>query len=187
MWLFIPHFMLFLFPPLMLTLATGALWLLTWRVPGSLLGRGLFAALLGSWLWVQLVGLQLYYRYPPHGNDGLRELAAQLGQAAPGDPVLVTPPALEVTLRQYYSGPIHGLPSDFDLRAIYLPYEPARWNRESLAALDAQASGHPRFWLVYLPPDKNDQGAFLRAVRARYHQDLSRTYKYATLYRFSAR
>ena len=164
----------------MLTLAAGALWLLTWRLPG----RALFAALLGLWLWVQLAGLQFYYRYPPHGNDGLRELAAQLRQAAPGDPVLVTPPALEVTLRQYYAGAIHGLPSDFDLRAIYLPYEPARWNRESLAALEAQVSGHSRFWLVYLP-DLDDQGVFLGTVQARYRQDLSRTYKYATLYRFS--
>jgi 4-amino-4-deoxy-L-arabinose transferase-like glycosyltransferase len=180
LWLFVPHFLLFLFPALMLVLASGALWLLGWGLPG----RVLFGVVLALWLWVQLAGLQYYYRNPPHGNDGLRELAAQLRHAAPGDLVLVTPPLLTAALEQYYPGTIHGLPSDFDLRALYLPYDPASWTRQSLDALMAQAPGHAHLWLVYRP-EQDAQGALLRAAQGRFHQELSTSYGFATLYRFS--
>jgi hypothetical protein len=138
------------------------------------------------WLAVQAAGVVWYNRYPPHGADGLRELAATLrAESRPGEVAFVTPPALDPTLRQYYPGPIRGLPSDFNLWRIYIPYEPGRWNAESLAALEA-AGPHTRFWLVYLP-QLDAEGAFLAEVRRRYREVRQESYPYATLYLFAQR
>jgi hypothetical protein len=134
---------------------------------------------------VQVWGLWLYYQYPPHGADGLRELAAALreGNAEGSDPVLVTPPVLAVTLGQYYPGSMRGVPEDFDLRVVYSPYDPKSWNEEALAALEALVEGHERFWLVYRP-DLDEGGNFLRTVKARYHQTFHEHYEYADVYSF---
>ena len=43
--------------------------------------RSLPLALLVGWIAVQATGLGLYNRNPPHGADGLREVAATLRQA----------------------------------------------------------------------------------------------------------
>ena len=130
-------------------------------------------------------GLALYYRDPPHGADGARELAAVLRQDARRDDlVLVTPPALMPTVQQYYAGPLRGLPSDFDLRAVYLPYDPARWNADSLAVTTAALPGHPRAWLVYRP-ELDAGGSFLATLQARYRQVDHRPYPFADLYLFA--
>ena len=203
LWLFVPHFMLFLLPALMLVLACA---LREPERPGTeaagyehnahLAGRGPGGAsrviwwgargALAVWLVAQLWGLWLFYQYPPHGADGLRQLAATLREGNPdgGDPVLVTPPVLAVTLRQYYPGPLRGLPSDFDLRVVYSRYDPVEWNRRALAALETLTAGHDRFWLVYRP-DLDGGGNFLRAVLARYSPTLHERYEYADLYQFS--
>ncbi|HUS14997.1 MAG TPA: glycosyltransferase family 39 protein, partial [Chloroflexia bacterium] len=100
LWLFVPHFMLFLLPALCVILAAGA-----WAVvPGLLVAtraaRPVVPALLGTalllvWLGAQAWGLVLYHRYPPHGADGLRELAAQLHrERAAAEPVLIMPAVL---------------------------------------------------------------------------------------------
>src|SRR5205085_1175088 len=105
LWLFVSHFMLFLLPSLMVLLAAGALSALNWRSAG----KALVLVVLGLWLGVQLAGLALYYRHPPHGAGGLRELASVMRvRGGPADIVLVTPPALSVTLQQYYPGRVYG-------------------------------------------------------------------------------
>ena len=42
-------------------------------------------------------------------------------------------------------------PSDFDLREVYLPYDPGQWNADSLKKLEAEVAGHSSFWLLYRP------------------------------------
>jgi hypothetical protein len=133
----------------------------------------------------QVWGLAGYYRDPPHGADGARELAAVLRQdARPTDLVLVTPPALMPTVQQYYAGPLRGLPSDFDLHAVYLPYDPARWNADSLAVTTAALPGHRRAWLVYRP-ELDAGGSFLATLQTRYRQLDHRPYPFADLYLFA--
>jgi hypothetical protein len=137
------------------------------------------------WMAAQVWGLALYYREPPHGADGARELAAVLRQdARPDDLVLVTPPILTPTVRQYYAGPLRGLPSDFDLRAVYLPYDPARWNADSLAVTTAALPGHARAWLVYRP-ELDAGGSFLATLQTHYRQLDHRPYPFADLYLFA--
>jgi len=187
LWLFIPHFMLFLLPALFVLLAAG------WELKGYRLRPSFFSfalrlssfvLLLGLWLLAQLWGLTLYYRYPPHGADGLRELAGTLrAKATPGDAVFVTPPVLTPTLRQYYAGPLRGLPVDFDLRAIYLPYDPPAWNKQSLSAFEAHVRGASRLWLVYRP-ELDQGGQFLNTLRGRYPLVEQHKHEYATLYLF---
>jgi 4-amino-4-deoxy-L-arabinose transferase-like glycosyltransferase len=182
LWLFVPHFMLFLLPALLVVLAASH----QFAIRNSQFEmQNWFVPLLAIWLVAQMWGLALYHRHPPHGADGLRDLAATLRQGArPGDVVLVTPPALTPTLRQYYGGEIKGLPSDFDLRAVYLPYEPDRWYAESVSALEAATQGHSRFWLVYRP--ELDEGSrLLQMVSSRYNLVEQHTYPYAPLYLFS--
>jgi hypothetical protein len=180
-WLFVSHFMLFVMPSLYLVLAAGALALLG-RDNRPLIALG--AGLLGLWLGVQVSGLWHYYRYPPHGADGLRELATVL-RARRTEVVLVTPPALSATLQQYYQGTIIGLPSDFDLRAIYFPYDPNKWNAQSLERLQTEVSGMERFWLVYRP-ELDRGGEFLSAVKSAYTLFEQHDYTYATIYLFEA-
>jgi hypothetical protein len=152
---------------------------------GTAARTSLSTVVLVAWMAAQVGGLALYYRDPPHGADGARELAAVLRQdARPDDLVLVTPPALMPTVQQYYLGPLRGLPSDFDLRAVYLPYDPARWNADSLAVTTAALSGHPRAWLVYRP-ELDAGGSFLATLQARYRQVDHRPYPFADLYLFA--
>jgi hypothetical protein len=188
-WLFVPHFMLFLLPALLVTLASGA----TWQTPGeqdptvrltgvSLKVRYLLPVLLMPWLIAQIWGLALFYRHPPHGTDGLRELALVLRTSArPGDLVFVTPRPLMPTLRQYYPGEMRGLPVDFDLRAVYLPYDPDDWYRQSVAAFAAEARGRDRLWLVYRPELDKD-GKLLQYIMSRYSAVEQHSYEYANLY-----
>jgi hypothetical protein len=142
------------------------------------------AALLLAWGAAQVGGLVLYNRYPPHGADGLRELAAVLRQEVqPGEAVLVTPAVLNVTLRQYYPGALRGLPADFDLRALYPPYTPDR-SQPDMAQAFAAAGPPDRFWLVYRP-ELDAGGAFLQAVQSDYRQLQQVRTPYADLYRFA--
>lgn len=180
-WLFVSHFMLFLLPALFVILAAGYFYLAAASRPWRYIG----AALLALWLVAQVWGLSLFYRYPPHGADRLRDLAAILrAEARPGDTVLATPPSLMATLRQYYQGEVSGLPADFDLKAVYRPYEPQQWNAESLSKLERTVAGRERFWLVYRP-ELDAGGEFLSAVRSRYRQVRERSYPYARLLLFT--
>jgi hypothetical protein len=96
--------------------------------------------------------------------------------------VLVTPSVLSVTLRQYYPGPLRGLPADFDPRDLYPPYAPDQWQADMARAF--AATGPPdRFWLVYRP-ELDAGGAFLRALQGAYRQLDQARYPYADLYRF---
>ena len=212
-WVFVPHFMLFLLPALFVVLAASGQWAVssgqdlavstphssqpsalisTLGTPySSLVSRlstqhsALSTVVLVGWMAAQVWGLAGYYRDPPHGADGARELAAVLRHdARPADLVLVTPPALMPTVQQYYAGPLRGLPSDFDLRAVYLPYDPARWNADSLAVTTAALPGHPRAWLVYRP-ELDAGGSFLATLQARYRQLDHRPYPFADLYLFT--
>ncbi len=153
------------------------------RTPPSAL-RILAVGLVLAWVAGQGAGLVLYNRDPPHGVDGLREVAAVLRQEVPpGEAVLVTPAVLTVTLRQYVPGPLRGLPAPFDLRDIYPPYAPDTWQAEMQGAF--AAAGPPdRFWLVYRA-DLDVGGAFLHSVQSHYRQLWQATYPYADLYRFA--
>jgi uncharacterized membrane protein len=215
LWLFVPHFMLFLLPALFVVLAGGLL--LLWKPDyrptaetpstqgaprGSIphntqylirntlthhASRITFPTLLTAWLVIQALGLALYYRHPPHGADGLRELATTLrSEMQPGDMVLVTPPALTPSLRQYYDSPLRGLPSDFDLRTVYLPYEPEQWQAGLTSSFDASVSGHRRVWLVYRS-EWDEGGRFLRDVKGKFKEMTYSRYEFAELYLFEAR
>ena len=201
LWLFIPHFMVFLLPSLFVTMASGLL-LAYERARGNqgstsesqlsgvhhpYASRITFHALLAAWIGVQLLGLVLYNRYPPHGADGLRELAATLrSEAQPGDAVLVTPPVLTPSLRQYYDGALRGLPSDFNLRAVYLVYEPEQWQAGLISGFEAATTGKTRFWLVYRS-EWDDKGRFLSNVKERYREVKRESYDFAELYLFENR
>lgn len=178
-WLFVPHFMLFLLPLLFLILAAGVV-----RFGGSanIFFQVAMFVLLALWLGAQIAGLVDYYRNPPHGVDGLRELAATLNAHVSGEPLFVTPPAMAATLAQYYPGAIYGLPSDFDLRRVYLPYDPAAWNAECLQRLSSVAAGRS-FWLVYRA-DLDQGGSFLETLQRMYTQTEHQSYPYADLYHF---
>ena len=117
----------------------------------------------------------------------MQDLAATLArERQPGDVVMITPPILTPPLRQYYHGPLLGLPVDFDLRQVSLPFRSPEWNRTARVALDRGAQGHGRFWLVYRPED-NSGGAFLRGVAQSYAQVERRDYPFASLYLFTGR
>jgi hypothetical protein len=139
------------------------------------------------WLVAQVWGLALFHRYPPHGADGLRELAATLDTATlPGDLVLVTPPVLQASLSQYYQDDTYGIPVDFDLFSLYPPYDPAQWAADSLGAFEKRVKGHNRFWLVYRP-ELDEGGKFLGEVGRRYAVTEQHRYVFATLYLFEGR
>ena len=97
--------------------------------------------------------------------------------------VFVTPPVLTPTLRQYYGGPLQGLPVDFDLRAIYLPYDPPAWNAQSLRALESSVHPKSKFWLVYRP-ELDEGGRFMQTLQSRYRLLEHHQYDYAGLYLF---
>lgn len=201
MWLFVPHFMIFLLPALLCVVAGGALFRPTTRdtLPArrprddrppstayrlSWPVRPLLGVLLLVWVAAQVWGLVLFNKYPPHGADGLSELTAVLrSESRPGDTVLVMPPILTPPVQQYFDGPIHGLPSDFDLRQIYMPYGDADWNARVRAALDENVRGYSRFWLIYYPAD-DFQGEFLKGVAADYKQLEDHNFQFAQLYLF---
>ncbi|MDQ5825729.1 MAG: glycosyltransferase family 39 protein [Chloroflexota bacterium] len=191
LWLFVPHFMVFLLPAAFVTFGAGLLFIgqSTWRTgDGAAIQWGSYLALgLGvAWLVAQLWGVALFYRDPPHGADGLRELAATLNRhAQPGDRVLVTPPALQASMAQYYGGDTRGLPADFDLYSIYQPYEPASWHNRSLEAFNEHTSGLGRFWLVYRP-ELDDGGRLLGEIEGRYREVEEHPYDFATLYLFES-
>ncbi|HET6312540.1 MAG TPA: glycosyltransferase family 39 protein, partial [Chloroflexia bacterium] len=126
LWLFVPHFMVFLLPAMFVVFGAGLVHLAGWRPTGSdsltSMLRYLPLALAAVWLVAQVWGLALFHRYPPHGADGLRELAGILNTATrPDDLVLVTPPALQAGLTQYYHDETYGIPADFDLFNLYPP------------------------------------------------------------------
>jgi hypothetical protein len=136
------------------------------------------------WLGAQAWGLVLFNKYPPHGADGLRELAAVLrSESRPDDTVLIMPPVLTPSVQQYYGGPIHGLPANFNLREIYLPFGDADWNIRARKALDTNVQGYSRFWLIYYSAD-DFNGDFLRGVTTDYEQLGHYHYPFADLYLF---
>ncbi|HKP54296.1 MAG TPA: glycosyltransferase family 39 protein [Chloroflexia bacterium] len=190
LWLFIPHFMLFLLPSIFVLIGGG--WspgLATIEAEGKPrkwleAGRRTSAGLLGLWLVAQVGGLALFYRYPPHGADGLREIAALLrSRGEEVRDVYVTPPALTPTLQQYYSGSLQGLPVSFDLRSIYLPYDPPAWNAQSLKTLESSIEPASKFWLVYRP-ELDEDGRFMQTLKSRYKLLERHQYEYAGLYLF---
>jgi mannosyltransferase len=191
LWLFVPHFMVFLLPAMFVVLGAGLVHLAGWRQAPSALPSSLREylpiALAAVWLVAQVWGLALFHRYPPHGADGLRELAATLNRdAQPGDLVLVTPPVLQASLTQYYRGDTDGVPGEFDLNNLYPPYDPATWQADSLVALEGRIGGRERFWLVYRP-ELDEGGKFLAEVSRRYTEAQEHRYIFASLYLFEAR
>jgi uncharacterized membrane protein len=188
LWLFVPHFMLFLLPAMFVVFGAGLANLgqaAVRNVPSHAV-RYLSLALAAVWLMAQVWGLTLFYRYPPHGADGLRELAATLNrESQPGDLVLVTPPVLQASLAQYYGGQTRGLPSDFNLHRMYQPYDPAQWHVDSVRKLDSLTEGRSRFWLVYRP-ELDERGNFLAEAGRRYREAEQHRYIFATLYLFES-
>lgn len=184
MWLFVSHFMLFLLPSLFVCLATG---IASTRSAGPAVLRAAAVGALVIWLSVQAWGIVLYNRYPPHGADGLRELAAHVtSEHRPGEAVFVTPPALMPTLAQYHKGELTGLPEDFDLRRVYIPYDPLDWHDRSMGIIAATlaAPGRQRFWLVYRP-ELDGGGRLLSELRSRYALFSEQHYDYADLFLFA--
>jgi 4-amino-4-deoxy-L-arabinose transferase-like glycosyltransferase len=183
MWLFVSHFMLFLLPALFVCIASG---MPSIRSAGPVVWRLAAVGALATWLGVQAWGIVLYNRYPPHGADGLRELAAHVASEHRLDEaVFVTPPALMPTLAQYYKGELTGLPEDFDLRRVYIPYDPSDWHDRSTVIMTATlaAPGQQRFWLVYRP-ELDGGGRLLSELRERHTLVSEQHYDYADLFLF---
>ena len=186
MWLFVPHFMLFLLPALFVCIGSGPASVRSAR-PAVL--RAAAVGALVVWLSVQSWGIVLYNRYPPHGADGLRELAARITkESLAGEAVFVTPPALMPTLVQYYKGELIGLPEDFDLRRVYIPYDSSDWYARSVDRTSARldAGREERFWLVYRP-ELDDGGRLLSYLRERYAQASVQHYDFADLFLFAVK
>ena len=185
-WLFVPHFMLFLLPALSAIAGAAVVWALRERThsPLGLLIRGVVVAALCVLGVVHGAGLWRFYEQPPHANDGLREMAAALrSESRPGDLTFVTPPALSVSLEQYYGGQLVGLPEDFDLRRVYIPYDGTDWRERSIARVESLAAQADRFWLVYRP-ERDEGGGLLEHLTARYVASRSLPYEFGTLYQF---
>jgi hypothetical protein len=182
--------MIFVLPALLCAISAGAFYgmqiainhhtpALTRRATPLIVG-----GLLLAWFGAQWWGIVLYNKYPPHGVDGLRDLAAVLTvESTPNDTILVMPPILTPPIQQYFTRSVHGLPSDFDLRAIYLPFGDADWNARARATLDSRVQGYSRFWLIYYPAD-DFNGDFLRGVGSTYDQLEYHHYQFADLYLF---
>jgi 4-amino-4-deoxy-L-arabinose transferase-like glycosyltransferase len=185
-WLFIPHFMLFLLPALSAVAGAAVAWALrerTQSLRGPLI-RGVMVAALGVLAVVNVAGSWQFYEHPPHGDDGLREMAAVLrAEARPGEIAFVTPPALSVTLQQYYDGQLVGLPEDFDLRRVYIPYDGTDWRERSIDRVEAFTARSGRFWLVYRP-ERDEGGGLLEHLTARYVVVRTVPYEFGTLYQF---
>jgi mannosyltransferase len=188
-WLFVSHFMLFLLPALFVVLGAGATMHLFREAPSpaAALPLTVIATVAVVWLGVQAYGVYMFNRYPPHGADGLRELSALLNsENVTGAPVLVTPPALMPTLQQYYAGDVRGLPEDFNLKSVYLPYDDDDWYRRSLRVVDDIGEGREEFWLVYRP-ELDGRGRLLNTLESLYKVAPVRRFEYADLYRFESR
>jgi uncharacterized membrane protein len=187
LWLFVPHFMLFLLPALLVCLASGCYLLPKDRFASnrSYVLSVLMAAAFFAWVGAQVWGVVLFYRYPPHGADGLRELAFNIEQGrVEEDVVFVTPPALTPTLMQYYQGQVRGLPEEFDLRRVYIPYDANDWRDRSLRIVGEEMTGDQRFWLVYRP-ELDYQGSLLAALKERFRLFEQNHYEYAELFLFA--
>lgn len=192
LWLFVPHFMVFLLPAGFVAFGAALVYLAGWsgRVSDSISTyrlRYLSLALASVWLVPQLWGLALFYCYPPHGADGLREIAAILNtETQPDDVVLVTPPPLQPSLAQYYTRKTHGLPGDFDLYNLYPSYDPDQWYSDSLREFRSRTRGTALFWLVYRP-GLDERGQLLADIKRRYTEAARYEHIFATLYLFEVR
>jgi hypothetical protein len=185
-WLFVPHFMLFLLPALCAVAGASVVWAKR-ELAQSLVAqtaRWTAPAALGLLVVANLGGLWQYYMYPPHGADGLRELASVLRRdVRPGEITFVTPPALAPSLAHYYGGDIVGLPEDFDLRRVYLLYDGDSWRQRSIERVTASVAQAPRFWLVYRP-ERDAGGSLLAYLTAEYEVGRTWHYGFGTLYEF---
>jgi 4-amino-4-deoxy-L-arabinose transferase-like glycosyltransferase len=188
-WLFVPHFMLFLLPALSAVAGAGVVWGIRETARPAIVraSRWLPAIALGTLATVHVLGLWKFYAQPPHGADGLRELAAVLrGEAQPGEPVFVTPPLLFPSLDHYVDREIVALPEDFDLHRVYPPYDGQDWRRRSLARVLERTDRVERFWLVYRP-ELDEGGGLLQELTGRFNVTRTLTYEFGTLYTFEAR
>jgi 4-amino-4-deoxy-L-arabinose transferase-like glycosyltransferase len=182
MWLFQPRFLALALPLLILVLAMGM------AAPvSSFKQRVVLVGLAAFWLGAQIAGLLSFYTHPVHGRDGLREIGSWLTEAvAPPDAVVGNHPLLLWCVAQYYPGPLHGLPADWDVRWGYplLPPSQPSWVQEQQASLLGIAGAAPRLWLLYLPI-VDPEGALLSSIRAQYHEVATRSYPLMTVYLFS--
>jgi len=144
-------------------------------------------AALTGWLIVQCGGVVLYNRYPPHGADGLREIAGVLNRG--GDleqKVFVTPPALMPMLAQYYDGELIGLPENFDLRRVYIPFDALDWYNRSIKRIQDGVRSDGSFWLVYRP-ELDEGGRLLDELRLSHKLEVEQHYDFSDLYYFTAK
>ncbi len=181
-WLFQPRFLTLILPLLLSVLALGA------AVPMAGWRQSAAAALVTVvWLGLQIGGLVSFYTQPVHGRDGMREIGALLTKVVvSGDVVVGNHPLLLWTVSQYYAGPLHGLPADWDVRKGYPltpPPQPA-WVETQLAALPGIIGAAPRLWLLYLPVVDPD-GTLLGSIRMRYHLSETHAYPLLTVYLFT--
>lgn len=187
MWLFVPHFMLFLLPSLFVCLCAFLNFLPRVRT-GWVRAACLFVV--AGWIAVQSWGIVLFNQLPPHGADGLRELASVLtNENRKNEPVFVRPPALMSMLTQYYEGEIVGLPEDFDLRRVYIPFDPQDWYNRSMGNVENKVKGGASgFWLLYTEvPELDDGGMLFSMLQNRYTMLSERKYPFSNLYHFAVK
>lgn len=179
-WLFIAHFSLLMLPALLVVAAAGAIALARSH-------RVAAAGLSVVWLAVSLAGVALFYADPPHGRDGLREMAASIAaQAGPDDVILVAPAILQPPLAQYLPDqPLRGIPDDFDLRDIYGPFARPPSDDALTTAVLRAAGDHARVWLV-LRPELDPDRVIVATLGRRYTLGAQEQSPFATLYRFDA-
>jgi 4-amino-4-deoxy-L-arabinose transferase-like glycosyltransferase len=180
-WLFVPHLLL----PILPAVAVAA-------VAGGLLERGRLAmnvaagALVGLFA-VQLGGLYVNAQQPPHGADGVRDLAAIVNaEAAPGETAFVSPADIQLVVDHYLRIPAHGLPADVDLERLYVPFDADAALPTSLRVFDTLTAGATRAWLVYRS-ERDEGDRLLTTLRERGTMTLRGTFDFASLYEIELR
>jgi uncharacterized membrane protein len=185
-WLVQPRFFTLVLP---IALVVPAAALPERELRPRLTSLALLAVLLfATWGLFQAQAVKAFYTNPVHGRDGVREAAAWLNaERKPGDLVVSNNSVVAWSLIQYHDGPILGLPESDDVRDGYqlwpspeqLDFAPAEWE-----AFTRLAPGHPRVWLIYLPP-MDPHGQFIHSMQQTYHLVEQRHYGFSNVYLFA--
>ncbi|MEO6349355.1 MAG: glycosyltransferase family 39 protein [Candidatus Limnocylindrales bacterium] len=185
-WLFVPHLLLPVLPAVAVAAVAGGI--LTRRTVEGDARKGrsperLAATVALAALFVaQVAGLYVNAQHPPHGDDGVSDLAAVINaEGALGEPTFISPSELQVVADHYLRYRVIGLPTDVDLTRLYAPYDADAAFAASVERFDAFTHGAPRAWLIYRP-ERDSGGRLLAALAAKGALVSRATFEFASLY-----